>query len=255
MWRKLIKSSGFISDVIKAAAIIFARIYFNGIISQLGDTLKLIINLITFGIPLYYAYEWFKACLRYKRKQDDQKEFINGLMRKHFTLQQGQYQEPKLNYEKPQDNSIPKPFFKALFSFLFKNGKKVISICVAFIVIHFLYTKVIPNFNPTPAGALIIFLFIAYMIMAFFPNRNQEQPPKYTNSDHQNSPPPPPQHSETRINDTAGNLRARMVTDGHRTAIYDHAGNYHGYYDSRTNNTYDHAGNVVAQGNVLATLV
>jgi len=75
MWRELIKSTGFLSDVLKAAAIIFARFFFNDVISQLGDTLRLILNLITIGLPLYYTHEWFKAFLRYKRKLDD----INNL--------------------------------------------------------------------------------------------------------------------------------------------------------------------------------
>ena len=66
---------------------------------------------------------------------------------------------------------------------------------------------------------------------------------------------PLPQRSESRICSHTGNLQARIVTEGHRSSVYDPAGTYHGYYDSRTNYTYNHAGNVVAQGNVLATLV
>ena len=61
--------------------------------------------------------------------------------------------------------------------------------------------------------------------------------------------------TQSRINDHAGNLRARIVTHGSKSVIYDHAGNYHGYYDSSTDRTYNHAGNIVAQGNVLATLI
>ena len=80
MWKKLLMSKGFISDLLKVLAILIARIYFNNFINQLGDTLKLIVNLISIGIPLYFAYEWFKAFLRYERRQDEQKIFINNLV-------------------------------------------------------------------------------------------------------------------------------------------------------------------------------
>ena len=81
---ELIKSTGFFTDVVKALAVIIARIYFNKYISHLGDTLKLIINLITFGIPLYYTFAWFKAYLRYKEKQNYVNELINGCLNNHF---------------------------------------------------------------------------------------------------------------------------------------------------------------------------
>jgi hypothetical protein len=80
MWKKLLMSKGFISDLLKALAIIIARIYFYNFVNQLGDTLKLIVNLISIGIPLYFAYEWFKAFLRYKRRQDEQERFVHNLV-------------------------------------------------------------------------------------------------------------------------------------------------------------------------------
>jgi len=95
MWRKLINSTGFIPDVLKTIALISARFYFNGYISQLGDTIRLTINIITIGIPLYYTYQWFKAFLRYKQKQEDNNQFIRGLTGKYFgSDKQPEYQKP-----------------------------------------------------------------------------------------------------------------------------------------------------------------
>ena len=95
LWRELLKSTHFISDILKSVAVIFARVYFNDFVVQLGGTLKLIINLITIGIPLYYAYEWYKAFLRYKRRQEENNRFIQGLTGRYFSsATQPEYQKP-----------------------------------------------------------------------------------------------------------------------------------------------------------------
>ena len=146
-------------------------------------------------------------------------------------------------------------FWQALLYFLRKNKRKILSICIGFLGIYLLYTKIIPNFNPTPAGFLIILFIIGCSLPALFPSNRGTGEPKPPNINHDQSQSPPPQRSESQIRDHTGNLRANIVTDGNRSAIYDYTGRYCGYYDSNTNFTYDHTGRIVAQGNVLSTLV
>ena len=110
MWKKLFLSTGFIPDLLKTIAIIIARIYFNRFISQWGDTLKLIINLITIGIPLYYAFEWFKAFLLYKRRQDEQKEYVRNLVNNLMsTMAQSSDNQNYPEEQEPARQETPKP--------------------------------------------------------------------------------------------------------------------------------------------------
>jgi len=149
-------------------------------------------------------------------------------------------------------------FFNTLLAFLIRKRKKVIGLCVAIIVIYFLYTKIIPNLSPFGFALIIIFVLVflaKWSDITDAERRGKPMPWERPSSSDLPNQTQPPQRSESTIRDRAGNLHARMVTEGHQTRIYDHAGNYHGYYDSITNRTYNHAGNIVAQGNVLATLV
>ena len=97
---------------------------------------------------------------------------------------------------------------------------------------------------------LILAPLILSILQVFFPVRG---------SSSSKSEPPPSNPSDTIntsvTNDTAGNPIFRTVTSGTKTSIFTPSGIYKGYYDSKTNRTYDTAGNPVAQGNVLATLI
>ena len=73
-------------------------------------------------------------------------------------------------------------------------------------------------------------------------------------------PPPSPSNSvstpktsyiRTKFGDPIGSF----VTSSHQTAAHDKYGSYLGYYDSKTDQTYNKSGSPIADGNVLSTLL
>jgi len=80
-------------------------------------------------------------------------------------------------------------------------------------------------------------------------------PESWPSSGSSSPPPPPMQPYSQDLHDKRGNYMGRIVSRGDHTEIHNRTGDYLGYYDANTNCTYDKAGNMVAQCNVLTTLL